>query len=261
MDEHLTKAVSDITGLISKVAGPLAEELGLILGDKARAYRFRNAEKIFTRSQRMLQEAGINAQSIPPRLLLPAFQASSVEDNEVLQELWAALIANAASGNRSDAVLPSFVEVLKQMTPEEAIFLTKIGQQKTSAIQFAGSQLLAARPMPADRGRPLGGFQRLRSIYIVGQPSGVSEDIEKFSLIVNDLVRLGLLDRMPWYPTEPPRQHWANPSLGGLGESQNPGESDYFLTPFGSAFIRACEAPTRAPKGRREISDASRNYL
>jgi hypothetical protein len=245
MDEHLTKAVSDITGLISKLGGPLCEEFGLILADKAREYRARNAVKIFLRTQCMLKHAGISPKAIPPRLLLPAFEASSVEDNDVLQERWAALIANAASTGGSGTVLPSFVEVLKQLTPEEAIFLIKIRQQKATTFELAGVRVLGAHPVPADRGRPLGGFQALRSIYIVGQPSAIKDNIEKLSLIVNDLVRLGILDRMPWYPSDIIQESpfSANLNMLSMHETHSPGESDYFLTPFGVAFIDACTAP------------------
>ena len=58
-DKHLNKALSDITGLISKLDGPLADELGHMAGDKARAYRSKPKKRyeqymcpILPRSQR-----------------------------------------------------------------------------------------------------------------------------------------------------------------------------------------------------------------
>ena len=45
----------------------------------------------------------------------------SVEDYESLQERWAALLANAADPKRDGQVLPSFVEILKELTPDETL--------------------------------------------------------------------------------------------------------------------------------------------
>jgi hypothetical protein len=123
MDKDLTKAVSDITGLFARLAGPLAGEVGQMLGDKAFEYRIRNATRIFQRVQVMLANAQIEPGPIASRLFLPALQAASTEDNETLQEKWAALLTNASDGNQISPIFPSFVEILKELTPHEAKLL------------------------------------------------------------------------------------------------------------------------------------------
>lgn len=51
-------------------------------------------------------------------------EASSIEDNEALQDMWAGLLATASQD--TDAVSPSFVETLKQLTPAEARYLQRL---------------------------------------------------------------------------------------------------------------------------------------
>jgi len=68
--------LENVTDIFNKLAGPLAREVGLTLGDKAREYRLRNAIKIFRRVTTMLAEAGINPAAVPPRLFLPAIEAA-----------------------------------------------------------------------------------------------------------------------------------------------------------------------------------------
>lgn len=47
-------------------------------------------------------------------------QAASLEADETLAGLWAALLANAADSAQHVAVQPSFAEVLRQLTPMDA---------------------------------------------------------------------------------------------------------------------------------------------
>ena len=127
-DEETAKAtalaISKFSDLINKLAGPLAEEFGLMLGDKVRVYRVKNWIKTVEKTERLLREARLSAHAVPPRLLLPIMEASSVEDNETLQDMWAGLLATASQD--TDAVSPSFVETLKQLTPDEARYLHRL---------------------------------------------------------------------------------------------------------------------------------------
>jgi hypothetical protein len=50
----------------------------------------------------MLRNAGLPPGAVPPRLLLPIIENSSLEDNDSLQGLWAGLLATASQ--QTDAV-------------------------------------------------------------------------------------------------------------------------------------------------------------
>jgi hypothetical protein len=54
-------------------------------------------------------------------------EASSVENTETLQEMWAGLLATASQ--QTDSVSPSFIETLKQLTPDEALHLEVVCQE------------------------------------------------------------------------------------------------------------------------------------
>jgi Abortive infection alpha/Protein of unknown function (DUF2806) len=113
-----------IADLVNKLAGPLAEEVGMMLGDKVRVYRVKNWIKTVEKTERLLRVAKLPANAVPPRLFLPIMEASSIEDNETLQDMWAGLLT--AASQDTDAVSPSFVETLKQLTPDEARHLQEM---------------------------------------------------------------------------------------------------------------------------------------
>jgi hypothetical protein len=243
MDENLTKAVSDITALFAKLAGPLTDEVGLMFGDKAREYRIRNAVAISQRVKKMLADAHIEPQPIAPRLFLPALQAAVLEDNETLQEKWAALLTNASDPNHSRSVLPSFVEILKELTPEEALLMDKFFKEAVPPgfVRFPFRKTDSKKPH--DRGAYLGTFIDLQRIAVVGLPVDQIVSNEQLMLMVDDLVRVGLLDRLPWYPSTayPDRETVLSDMLG-----HNVGESQYFCTHFALAFMEACTVPNAA---------------
>jgi hypothetical protein len=130
-DEETAKAtalaISKFSDLINKLAGPMAEEFGLMLGDKVRVYRVKNWIKTVEKTERLLREARLSAHAVPPRLLLPIMEASSVEDNETLQDMWAGLLATASQ--QTDSVSPAFIETLKQLTPDDARHLEVMCQE------------------------------------------------------------------------------------------------------------------------------------
>jgi hypothetical protein len=68
----------------------------------------------------MAQEAGFTPQAVPPKILFPLLEGASFEEDENLHDMWAALLANAASPGHAEKVRPAFISVLKQMSPDEA---------------------------------------------------------------------------------------------------------------------------------------------
>lgn len=198
----------------------------------------------------MLADAGINPEPIPPRLFLPALEAATIEDNEGLQERWAALLANAADPSKGNPILPAFVEILKELTPEGANFIRNVHHNAPPPhFRFLSDRTSPAerKISPKDRGFRVGNYETLVSLGRVGEPVSLDPpDSIRLSLIVDDLVRLGLLDRLPWYPTASLSER--PDDLAGFTfyqPSPQPGDSEYFIPPFGLAFLKACEPPLR----------------
>ena len=124
LTEIAKQGLEPIGDIVKRIAGPLADEIGESLAVLARPYRIMLSVKMFQKTQRMLKEAGIVPQTVPPRLFLPIMEGASIQDDEDLHSRWAALLANAAVS--PTLVHPSFIEILKQLTPEDAQLLDRL---------------------------------------------------------------------------------------------------------------------------------------
>jgi hypothetical protein len=135
-------AIGDKTmDLINKLAGPMAEEVGLLMGDKIRFYRVKNWISVMKKCEQLLEEARLPPNAVPPRLFLPIFEAASIENEESLQDLWAGLLASASE--KADSLSPSFIETLKQLTPSEAKALNHFFEDASKLARYTtGSSFL-----------------------------------------------------------------------------------------------------------------------
>jgi hypothetical protein len=163
-------ALGKFADLLNKLAGPMAEEIGMMLGDKVRVYRVKNWINTVAKTDRRLHEAGLAPHAVPPRLLLPIMEASSIEDNETLQDMWAGLLATASQD--TDEISPSFVETLKQLTPDEArylkrvceIFLAEYKRDDLAPMELPGYKAFEKQGISV-RDVPWGTFERLGLIH------------------------------------------------------------------------------------------------
>lgn len=124
MSRELTKietAVQTVTGLASRLFGPAADELGEITGDWARYWRLQNLMVIQRKVENVLQAKGLNRGNLRHLSLsvgLPMLERASYQDDSVLQEKWAnlmaaSLISEEPEGGFSLDVM--HVEMLSQM--------------------------------------------------------------------------------------------------------------------------------------------------
>lgn len=83
-------------------------------------------ERLFEKTGKMVQDAGITPQPVSDKLIIEIVRGASLEDNEDLHTMWAALLANAASPDGADEVRPAFVATLRQLSRDEALLLNWI---------------------------------------------------------------------------------------------------------------------------------------
>ena len=120
------------------VVHPVAEATGETLGLIPRAIRaaFLRLEKwvlhreyALYETEKLLQEKlkDVNPDKIKtpePYVAVPALQAISYSfDNETLRDMYANLLAKAMLEDTADFVHPAFVEIIKQMSPDDAYTL------------------------------------------------------------------------------------------------------------------------------------------
>jgi hypothetical protein len=60
---------------------------------------------------------------IPLRSAIPMLEAASLEEDVTLQDIWAQLIANSMDPTLSQKVHPGYIEIVKQICPDEAVIL------------------------------------------------------------------------------------------------------------------------------------------
>lgn len=133
---------SGFRDLVQQFLGPLATEVGTGLGYVGTVLRMKLALSMMQKASKILFDAGIDPKAVAPKLFLPILEHASLEDDEYLQERWAALLANAASPDGSSQVHPSFAEILKELTASDAIFLSTIFEELDSKVHH----FLRSRP-------------------------------------------------------------------------------------------------------------------
>ena len=115
-------------GVIQKMFGPAAEEIGLMFRDKARVYRLKNLLSVVTKTDELLRANSANLHTVPLRTLLPIIEGASLEDDDALSKKWAGLLASAAVSLEPWAAHPSFPRILSEITAHEAVMLDRLSE-------------------------------------------------------------------------------------------------------------------------------------
>ena len=204
--------------IVKRIVLPSADVLGQRMANRV--------ERCFEKTAKMIEDAGTTPQPVADKLVFTILRGASLEDNEDLHTMWAALLANAANTSQSE-VLPSFTDLLRQLSSGEAMFL--------NTVYNAHQAYLAATKHETDF---VVNSATLFDIYLQSMP--VQRTVEIFNPIVDDLQRMGLLGRR--------LTALATPHYDGLlpDFALKPAQADYgyHLTAYGLRFLTACRPPT-----------------
>src|ERR1051325_6673073 len=113
-------AALKLTDMAKTILGPAAGEFAERIHDGVRLYRFGRQLKCLQKAEKMAQDAGFTPKAVPIKLLFPLLEGASLEEDEDLHTMWAALLANASSPDTAEDVRPGFITILKNMTRSEA---------------------------------------------------------------------------------------------------------------------------------------------
>jgi hypothetical protein len=202
----------------------MAEEVGLLAADKVKVYRLKNWVNVVKQTEKILNEANLPPSAVPPRMFLPILEASSLEDNETLQSLWAGLLASAS--DKADSLSPCFIETLKQLTPNEAKAINRL---------FDSSQMFDHQ---------LGGPEDLR------YPFPEMEEIA-LKLMTETFERIGLIRRQYDLREQTPTLFFSSYKVSTNflfgGDKDKLPQLTYILefTEYGIQFMKACRGPSR----------------
>lgn len=143
--EELTKIVENISpdmqkkaiSFVSQITTKPSKEIGGMLTDTVKYWRFSNQLKILEKSQKKMENAGLNPKEIPLKIIVPFLEGCSLEEDISMQEKWSNLLQDAlTSDNQDKAPYTSFIEILKQLTPIEAKLLDIIYKGTQVKIQM-----------------------------------------------------------------------------------------------------------------------------
>lgn len=192
-------------GLLSRIFGPACDEIGLAFQESLRVYRLKNSVRVLRKARQFLEKAGVEPQSVAPRLLVPLLEGAALEEDENLSDKWAALLANFLNPVSHAKVLPGFVNILTQLSPPEAKMLDLLLER------WNGDE---------DRNGHLQASYLVEELAI----SGV-----EYEVMSRNLIRLGLC------------RHFVSPRLD-TPDGYDP-DCSIYLDQFGIAFVEACQAP------------------
>lgn len=214
--------------LLDKLLGPAATEVGLSLGDSVKVWRLKRQIRLLQEVKRIIDQSGKDIKPIATRLFFPVLDAASIEDDDEMQTRWASLLANEATDVGS--VHPSFIDVLRQLAPDDAQLLDKLcdwcDRHKTR-------KLIPGEIRDSDR-----------EMSCIFKSSGDS---------LGNLVRLGLIESEYEMPDDSPRLRIAG---GQAYMAPVYLKSWYELTDFAVGFVRACRAPAQ-PTNHQQAQPSS----
>ena len=204
-----------VCDLLKRLLGPAADEAGLVLRDFVLEYRSKRFRRFIDRTREMFGD--LTAQPLPLKILLPIFENASLEDDDDLQDRWAALLVNSSKAKNS---LIGAAEILKQLNSLEVLLLQMCYE----------SFRPLNRPNPTDP-MPVGGIILkwngvLIQNYNFPMPAGAAT--HEITVMLTNLQRLGLL---------------TTPSLmvnGGINER-------IYLTSLAFELIGRCQIPLPRP--------------
>jgi len=128
IDSETVKVLQDIVQkIVLPVAGaPVVADIVKRLVGPSADYFGERVKRCFERSNEMIENAEATPQNAAPNIIIPLIQAVALAENETIQEMFAALLTNARipEGN---VARPSFISIVSQLAPDEAVLFKAIG--------------------------------------------------------------------------------------------------------------------------------------
>ena len=202
--------------IVLNIFGPSSETLGRVINERVKRF-----EK---RSKEMLLIADTKPDELSVKLLLPIIQNGAIEENDELQDRWAALLVNTAV---EDIELPAAPEILKQLTPLDVCFLQMCYEETLRQVDKCNHE---AQPFHIFSVEVTNTFEEWKSVIearygIHASASGKYEPAE-WALTSENVIRLGLVKAKP---------------TGQLYLGYDP--SILMMTELGYRFIGLCQIP------------------
>ena len=134
------KAIDLAKDFLDKLILPAVEEIGLLLRDKVTFWRTKNQVQILNKAKMYCEKHNVSLKTISLKVLCPLLDYAGLEEDEIMQDKWALLLANMVDSalNIENHVFPY---ILSQISKDEFLFLqgiyeSRLRRKKTLSIQL-----------------------------------------------------------------------------------------------------------------------------
>ena len=200
---------------LDKIGSPASTQLGGILGDTVKYWRFKNAVNLTLRAKRFLESKGIEPRKVPPATLIPLLEAGSLHEDDDLQTRWSAMLAHAVNPDSDVSVTPAYPQILRQLSTLEVAVLDWLFESD----QVADKELESLSP----------------PVVVEAKKETVIKEFQlterQFEVIASNLHRIGVVEAGHYY---------VQTRSGGSSTSTR-FYSSLRLTPVGDSFVRSCK--------------------
>ncbi len=177
------RCLDGAAAFLSRVCLPALEEFGLALRDRVSAWRARNATKMLSVANDILDSTQPGTQDkIHPRLVLAAIEEASWTEDEVVHRMWAGLLASATSPDGQSDENLIFLNLLKQLSSLQVKVLAFSVERATKydvggSLPFADAFFLKAEELSSavgcsDLQRLDRELDHLRELGLIGHEAG-----------------------------------------------------------------------------------------
>lgn len=241
--------------LVGGVASDIGELIRLPLAERLLNRRIETMERV----AKKLSDAGIkNPRPVALKLLIPAIENATFEDDDDLRQLWANLIASAGDPTSLDTH-PSFVKILQDLTYCDAQLLASLaGSPSANPVGMIALVDIAESGPQQPGGEAVPGMLQRQVVTLAercaykrpfGQAFGEAvtvrnapQSFAQTSMCVSVLTKNGLLEAVPR------GFYFKNETFPGIeefivGGKQVARATFHTVTELGFRFVAACHGP------------------
>lgn len=191
-----------------------------------------------------LKNVGREPQPVEPKVLVPLVQAAALETDEALADKWAALLANAADPASTLIITPIYVDILRQLTPQEANLLTFLLSETNEQHGPDNPKHSIEQRETLRKKDTISCMLHLDRVLYKSSPdkqapTGIwpTEELQqRFDAMIDNLLRQGIITQAV---EQPDKKSINPPHPNGV----RPRRKAVFFTSLGYDFLRACMPP------------------
>ena len=137
----LEKGIDTAKNFLDKLVMPSIEEIGLLIKDQVTLWKFNNQVRMLNKAKTVCEKNNISPKTISLKVLCPLLDYSALEEDEVLHDKWAILLANMVDSeqNIENHVFPY---IISQVSSNEFLILDKIYDDKINRVNKLTIELL-----------------------------------------------------------------------------------------------------------------------